>query len=655
MPSRKIHAEFIRRRRGRAHASGMSASAARAAVRATTKSEHRTRSLLRSVERLRDQLLKAEKMVAQRLAAIPAHRRPSARNLIHYLALRHHDLRRLQTELTLAGLSSLGRCEAQVLASVERLLAALRAMNGQPSDAVLADVPVDHRSGPRALAKQADLVFGPSPAMRAARIMVTLPGEAANDPELIARLLAAGMDLARINCAHDGESVWLALVEQVRAASLAGGRPCRILMDLAGPKLRTGDVGHGEAVVAWSPDRDHRGRVLRPARVALVYDGITPSQTVQAVVPMLGDLAQQARIGDQVVCNDARGKRRRMRVVHVGTHEVIVEATTTAYLVAGITCQIEREGRRVVCSEVAELPPVEEPVVLNVGDTLVVTADSVGGHPARRGADGTVCDPATVPCSLPEVLAQVKAGERICFDDGKIDGVVRDASPARLVVEITRARDGGAKLRSDKGINLPDSDLTLPCLTVDDRRHLEFARGHVDLIGLSFVHRAADVAELVDTLSSAPERPGVVLKIETPQAFDNLPEILLAALGRVPMGVMVARGDLAVEVGFARLAEVQEEILWLCEAAHLPVIWGTQVLETLAKKGMATRAEVTDAAMSVRAECVMLNKGPHIVEAVAFLDDVLVRMQDHQAKKRTLLRRLSVTRALTKNLGKAHA
>lgn len=651
MASRKIHAEFIRRRRGRPHASSMSASAARA----TAKPEHRTRRLLQAVERLRDQLLKAERTAAKRLAAIPAHRRPSARNLIHYLALRHQDLRRLQTELTLAGLSSLGRCEAHVLASVERLLAALRAMNGKPGDAAMDEVPVDHRSGPRALARQADLVFGRSPTGRAARIMVTLPGEAANDPELIGRLLAAGMDLARINCAHDDETVWLALVRQVRAASAACGRPCRILMDLAGPKLRTGDVGHGEAVVAWSPERDHRGRVLRPARVALVYDGITPSQTVDTVVPMMGDLAQQARMGDQVVCNDARGKRRRMRVIHVGSHEVIVEATTTAYLVAGITCQIERDGRRVVCSEVAELPPVEEPVILNVGDVLVVTADPAGGHPARRGADGMVSEPATVPCSLPEVLAQVNAGERICFDDGKIDGVVRQASPTRLLVEITRARDGGAKLRSDKGINLPDSDLTLPCLTATDRRHLEFAREHADLIGLSFVHRASDVVALIDALSSTPQRPGVVLKIETPQAFSNLPEILLAALGRVPMGVMVARGDLAVEVGFARLAEVQEEILWLCEAAHLPVIWGTQVLETLAKKGMATRAEVTDAAMSVRAECVMLNKGPHIVDAVTFLDDVLVRMQDHQAKKRTLLRRLSVTGVFTKNQRKSHA
>jgi pyruvate kinase len=85
---------------------------------------------------------------------------------------------------------------------------------------------------------------------------------------------------------------------------------------------------------------------------------------------------------------------------------------------------------------------------------------------------------------------------------------------------------------------------------------------------------------------------------------------------------------------------VQEEILWMCEAAHAPVIWATQVLEGLAKEGRPTRAEITDAAMSERAECVMLNKGPHIEAAVAVLDDILQRMQGHQRKKSAMLRPL---------------
>jgi pyruvate kinase len=111
---------------------------------------------------------------------------------------------------------------------------------------------------------------------------------------------------------------------------------------------------------------------------------------------------------------------------------------------------------------------------------------------------------------------------------------------------------------------------------------------------------------------------------------------------------MIARGDLAVECGFERLAEVQEEILWMCEAAHVPAIWATQVLESLAKEGLPSRAEVTDAAMAHRAECVMLNKGPYIVDAVKALDDILRRMHGHQAKKQPMLRRLGLARNFSK-------
>jgi pyruvate kinase len=103
---------------------------------------------------------------------------------------------------------------------------------------------------------------------------------------------------------------------------------------------------------------------------------------------------------------------------------------------------------------------------------------------------------------------------------------------------------------------------------------------------------------------------------------------------------MIARGDLAVELGSVRMAEIQEEILWICEAARVPVIWATQVLETLAKDGLINRPEITDAAMSVRAECVMLNKGPYIADAVRIIQDILTHMDAHQYKKISRLRRL---------------
>jgi pyruvate kinase len=161
------------------------------------------------------------------------------------------------------------------------------------------------------------------------------------------------------------------------------------------------------------------------------------------------------------------------------------------------------------------------------------------------------------------------------------------------------------------------------------------------MVNLSFVRRPDDVEQLQAELDRRDAADvGIVLKIENVAAFEHLPELLLTAMRSRKIGVMIARGDLAVEVGFERLAEVQEEILWACEAAHVPVIWATQVLDTLARTGQPSRAEITDAAMSERAECVMLNKGPHIADAIHTLDSILTRMQHHQHKKRSLLRRL---------------
>jgi len=218
-------------------------------------------------------------------------------------------------------------------------------------------------------------------------------------------------------------------------------------------------------------------------------------------------------------------------------------------------------------------------------------------------------------------------------------------------VTSAQGKDGG-RLGAEKGINFPDTDLEQPCLGPDDVAALEAVAGVVDMVALSFVRSPADVALLREHLVrlGVPDI-GVVLKVENRAAFESLPRLLLAALQSRPVGVMVARGDLGVELGFERLSEVQEEILWLCEAAHVPVIWATQVLEGLAKTGSPTRAEVTDAAMSGRAECVMLNKGPHIVQAVEFLSGVLERMDAHQLKKTAMLRRLSVS----ENLRSDHA
>ena len=195
-------------------------------------------------------------------------------------------------------------------------------------------------------------------------------------------------------------------------------------------------------------------------------------------------------------------------------------------------------------------------------------------------------------------------------------------------------------------MNFPDTHLSIGALTSEDRHALDVVATHADIVGYSFVQTAEDIAELqrelVARLPQGTRAPALIAKIETELAVQQLPAIIAQAAGRQPFGVMIARGDLGVELGYQRLAEIQEEILWLCEAAHVPVVWATQVLERLVTKGTPSRAEMTDAAMSERAECVMLNKGPYVTHAVEVLDDILTRMQSHQRKKTPQLRELHV-------------
>jgi pyruvate kinase len=212
-----------------------------------------------------------------------------------------------------------------------------------------------------------------------------------------------------------------------------------------------------------------------------------------------------------------------------------------------------------------------------------------------------------------------------------------------VTVEIQHARAEGDKLAAEKGINVPETNLKTPSLTTEDLKALAFIVKNADLLGYSFVRTEDDVRLLQSHLTKLGARDlGIVLKIETREGFDNLPSLLLAVSRSRSVGVMIARGDLAIECGYERLAEAQEEILWISEAAHVPVIWATQVLETLAKTGTPSRSEITDAAMGERAECVMLNKGPYVVEAVRTLADILGRMQAHQEKKRSMMRKLGV-------------
>ncbi len=598
----------------------------------------------RSVEALRRSALAAEQEFAAELEAAAPSMRESAYNLVHYLAVRRHDVRELQDELARLGLSSLGRMEAHVMASLQAVLEVVYALRNEPVPAEITKAPpVNFETGGALLAEHANAILGPARRGRATRIMVTMPGEAADEPALIRDLVESGMGVMRINCAHDSPEVWARMVKHLRRAERETGKRCALSFDLAGPKLRTGPIEPGPAVAKWRPLRDAIGRVTEPARVRFVAR-VHDADADDATIPVDGDLLAKAKPGDCIDLADTRGRKRLLRVIAVRAGECLCETDTTAYVVPGTRLTLRRKTRVVGKGAVGALPAALQWIALRPGDTLEVVRGETPGRDAVHDDDGRVLQPACVSCALPEVFVGVRVGEPILFDDGKIRGAIRGVSEDRLQVEITAVAGGAAKLRAEKGINLPETELDLPALTAKDIEDLAFVAKHADMVALSFVQRPEDIDALLAELARlAASRLGIVLKIETQAAFNRLPTLLLAATRHPPVAVMVARGDLGVEVGFERLSEVQEEILWLCEAAHVPVIWATQVLESLAKGGLPSRAEVTDAAMGSRAECVMLNKGPYIRETLRFLIDVLGRMGEHQYKKTSRLRKLRVS------------
>lgn len=433
----------------------------------------------------------------------------SADNLAHYLSLRRSDLSTLQPQLQRLGLSTLGRCESHVLASLDAVLAALACLQGE-SGAIFPR-PSTFTAGSAALRERQTRIFGRDPDGPHTRIMVTLPSEAAFDGGLIPALIDKGADCVRINCAHDGERAWAAMIAITRRAAKEQGRDVRVAMDLAGPKIRIREV------------------------------------------------------------------------------------------------RAEPEAR------------------LLPGDRFVIT--STLGPKSRLPQ---------ITLSHTELLPHLTLGAQLAIDDGKLGARVVARDNDTITAEVTHTRSKGLKLKPEKGVNLTGAELAIPALTEDDLSHLDFVAANADIVGYSFVQTPEDVRQLATELGrrmNGRPFPALMLKVETPMAVRNLPRLLVQSGALMPVAVMIARGDLAVEIGFERLSEIQEEILWLCEAAHVPVVWATQVLETLVKEGAATRAETTDAAMSQRAECVMLNKGPHLAEAVAFLDGVLRRMDRHQVKK----------------------
>ena len=593
-------------------------------------------ALVARLDTLLGDLLRAEAEHADVIGAVAGQHRRGAVNLVHYTRLRQHDLRELQNDLMDIGATSLASTEAHVRAKMHAARNVLAALRGDPGPWDLEAIDDALDEGDDILDANSHGIFGPMRPGRPTRIMVTLPSEAADDPDLVAAFVEAGMDVARINCAHDDPAAWARMARGVRAAAANAGRQVLVSMDLPGPKLRTGPIVDGPSVGRARVTRDENGRVLAPARIWLTCaPAPPPAPHPPAVRPTLAvwvdrDWLAARHPGDVVAMNDARGRQRTFTVTVVGQDGVMAEGPRNAYITDG--AKLWCEG---TATTAAGIPPVVRRLSLTAGDHLVLTSDLT---PVDLPAPGQV---ARIGCTLPEAIAAMRPGDAVLIDDGAIGAVVETVAAGEATVRVVRTKPGGQRLGAEKGINLPDTVLPLTALTAEDETRLPFIAGHADILAISFVRTADDVHHVLDRLqTTGADHLGLLVKIETRQGFENLPSILLTAMRHPRLGVMIARGDLAVEVGFERLSEVPRQILALCEAAHVPAIWATQVLENLAKTGQRSRAEVTDAAAAQRAECVMLNKGPYILDAIRALDDILARMGEVQRKSRTLMRRI---------------
>jgi pyruvate kinase len=254
------------------------------------------------------------------------------------------------------------------------------------------------------------------------------------------------------------------------------------------------------------------------------------------------------------------------------------------------------------------------PIELVEGAELVITTDPVKGRPG------------IVSTTYQQFPKDIKKGELVLLDDGKLKLQVT-ATDGKTTVT-TKVVHGGM-LSSNKGLNLPNTKISLPCLTEKDKVDLEFALEHdVDWVGLSFVRSARDIIELKHIIYEREKHARVVAKIEKPEALLEIDEII-----RESDALMVARGDLGVEIPMEQVPLVQKDIIRRCLAQHRPVIVATQMMESMITNITPTRAEVNDVANAVldHADAVMLSAetsvGKFPVEVVKAMNKILREME----------------------------
>jgi pyruvate kinase len=345
---------------------------------------------------------------------------------------------------------------------------------------------------------------------------------------------------------------------------------------------------------------------------------------------------EKCKNSNELIIDDFEREKTQCYKIVIDNENIFIEADKKITIFENSTVEIESYNEiNNFMSKLYNFELQAQEIRVFKSDEIIITNKNILGQADFEYKDITY--KGIVSCSNKDIFPYVKIGDDIFIDDGKIGCKVVDIIDIGLVCEIFLAKDTGSILKEEKGINFPNTDLAISAITKEDEENFKAIVDFADVIGLSFAQNSDDIEKLKSMLNKyGKTKTAIAPKIETKTALSNLPSILFSLLEWENYALMIARGDLAIEVGFDNLPYIQEEILGICEAAHVPVIYATQILEGKMKNNLPSRAEVTDAAFAQRADCIMLNKGPYVTDTLKVLKNILKQMHTLFSKNRQL-------------------
>lgn len=550
----------------------------------------------------------------------------SCMNMQDFLSLKKFDLTMLQKALVDIGFSSLEWSHFYLVYTIEKQLEVLGHLLGySPMERSQEPSPQDVY-----ISMQQRSRFLKSHESSENSVMITLPSDAAEDPSIIQGLAARNIDIVRINTAHDSLNQWQKMAQIVKRINQSTrlNNPIRIYVDLAGPKIRTGKIKLVTVPLKIRPD-EHSMLLLTSKKL---QENTLPNTICgQCVVDK--HWFRKRRKGEKILLTHPELKNRKLRIKKIDEKGLWLDFDKK--LTIDEQSRFEIQDKRKDQTSIKNLLQKEQEIRLFIGNYIVLRSDSsVIGQLTEEEKVAK----AEISCSNPDIFDFIEIETSLYIDDGKIGLRVTEKTDHGVLCRVEHAKPNGTVLKGEKGINLPETNLDIDAVTPLDKENLRAVIEFADIIGISFTQKASDVMEVKTILQeNNKELTGLVAKIETKKGVQRLPFILMELFSWRNSGVMIARGDLAIEVGFENLPRIQEEILELCEAAHTPVIYATQIMENMIKKNLPSRAEVIDASMAQRADCVMLNKGLFAVETIDMLGKILNSIRPMFFKARHLL------------------